>query len=60
MEREMEKVTDRVREGARIVERIGDVYDTASPEGWACALLLLAARALDRARKRARETIGER
>lgn len=56
----MEKVTGHVREGARIVERIGDVYDTASPEGWAYAQMLLAARALDQARKRARETIGER
>lgn len=60
MECEAVKPADVAQEGARAVELVGDLYDTISPEGWTWALRLLAARALDNARKRLRTATDDR
>lgn len=60
MDCEAAKAADREQEGARVVAPVGDLYYTISPEGWAWALKLLAARALDNARKRVRAAVDDR
>ncbi|WP_181302237.1 hypothetical protein [Rhodanobacter sp. PCA2] len=54
------EAADHAEEGARVVALVGDLYDTISPEGWMWALKLLAARALDNARKRAQGAVNDR
>lgn len=60
MGREATEAADAAKEAARIVEAIGDMYDTISPEGWALARKLLAVRSMDNARKCSRDAAGDR